>query len=680
MGLRSRFKVGITVKLAVIVFVSLTLLNLYACVFALPHMQNKFLQERESKAREEVQTAYGSMQHYYQLEVAGYLTTGEAQTYALQAIAGLSYGEDGSGHFWVTDYQPVLLANPSMPDRVGTDVSDITDADGRPLYQSLVNICTTGGEGFYDYVSVDPGATDGTASRTAYVKSFEPWDWAVGTSVSTQDIMSLSGWNKYTLGTLSGITALLIVLLFIVVTRIVIIRPLASMVKTSEALAEGDVDQKVEVKSSDEIGALAAAHSRVINYMKEMAGATERIASGDLSVEVTPRSDRDVLAKSFARMIENQRNLIGKVKSAALGVAQASKQLSRASEQTAQATQQIASTIQQVAKGASEQTISLQETTRNVEQLSKAIDQIATGAHEQSGSLEEAIQVVGQVSTAINQVSTNSRIGAEAWGSTATSAEKGARMTHETVEGMEKIRKAVEIVSVKVTDLGERSNEIGKIVATIDDIAAQTNLLALNAAIEAARAGEQGRGFAVVADEVRKLAERSSVATKEIANLVGGIQSGVREAVSAMGQGTTEIESGYRLATDAGEALDDILARAKDVGKQVDEISSAAQELNSLSINMVKVIERINRIVEENVSATEHMTTNSIQVSRSIQDLSGVAEENSAATEEVSASAEEMSAQVQEVLASAQSLTHMSEVLEDSVTVFRTEQAPGPTK
>lgn len=677
MGLKNRFKFGITVKLAVIVFVSLTLLNIYACVFALPHMQNRLLYEREANAREQVQTAYCTIRNYYDIEAAGRMTTGEAQAHALEAISKLSYGDDESGYFWVTDYQPVLLANPAMEDRVGTDVSDVWDADGRPLYQNLVSICMVGSEGFYDYVWVDSSAADGTGSRTAYVKTFEPWEWAVGTSVSTEDILGLTGWNKWTLGALSGITALLIVGLFIMVTRIVVIRPLASMVRTSEALANGDVDQHVEIKSSDEIGALAAAYSRVINYMKEMAGATSKMAAGDLTVEITPRSDRDVLAKSFAQMISNQRALIGKVKATALCVADASRQLSRVSEQTAQATQQIAGTVQQVARGASEQSSSLQETTRNMEQLSRAIDQIARGARDQSSSLEEAVKVVGQLSSAIDQVSTNTKIGAEAWNSTASSAEKGALMTHETVDGMERIRKAMDMVSQRVRDLGERSNEIGKIVATIDDIAAQTNLLALNAAIEAARAGEQGRGFAVVADEVRKLAERSSVATKEIANLVGGIQTGVREAVSAMGQGTREIEVGYTLATDAGEALDDILARAKDVGRQVDEISGAAQELNALSINMVKVIERINKIVEENVSATQQMSGNSAQVSRSIQDLSGVAEENSAATEEVSASAEEMSAQVQEVLASAESLTEMSEQLEHSVSVFQIERDEG---
>ncbi|OGO07073.1 MAG: hypothetical protein A2Y61_02320 [Chloroflexi bacterium RBG_13_60_13] len=407
--------------------------------------------------------------------------------------------------------------------------------------------------------------------------------------------------------------------------------------------------------------------------MKEMAGVTKRIAAGDLAIEITPKSEKDVLAGAFSQMVASQRELIGKVKATAASVSEAGRQLSRASEQTAQATQQIASTIQMIARGAGEQSVTLQDSRRNMEQLSDTIEQISRGAQEQTRGVEEATHMVGQVSAAAGQVSANARAGADAWKSTAVSAEKGALKTHETIGGMERIKKAMDVVSKRVADLGHRSDEIGKIVATIDDIAAQTNLLALNAAIEAARAGDQGRGFAVVADEVRKLAERSSTATKEIAVLIGGIQSGVREAVGAMQQGGREVEDGYRLAADAGGALDDILERARDVGRQVDQISSAAQELDALSADMVKVIDRINKIVEQNVAATEQMSASSGNMSKSVETTSAVAEENSAAAQEVSASAEEMSAQVEEVLASAQSLADMSGELERSVTVFKTE-------
>ena len=187
--------------------------------------------------------------------------------------------------------------------------------------------------------------------------------------------------------------------LFWFVTRATISKPLASLVKTSEALAEGDVNQEIRVKANDEVGDLAAAYSRVIEYMKEMAEATSRVADGDLTIEAKPRSDRDVLGHAHARLIARQRDLIGKSKAAAANVAEASKQLTRASEQTAQATQQITATIQSVARGASEQSSSLQQTAQSMEQLTAAINQIAarcSGAVQRRGrGLEHCERSVG---------------------------------------------------------------------------------------------------------------------------------------------------------------------------------------------------------------------------------------------------------------------------------------------
>lgn len=672
---RRRIRFSVTWKLAIFVFVALTLLNIYACVFALPTMQNRLLHERETKVSEEAQTAYGMLQYYHNLENTGVLTRSDAQEQALAAIGSLSYGTDGTGYFWVTDYQPILLADQSSPSLVGTNVGSLTDLNGKPIYIDMVNISRGDGGGFYNYEWRDNNSGK-AVSEIAYAESFEPWGWTLATAASQNDISSLSGLNnKYTLGALSGVTAVFILVLFIIIVRIVIVRPLNSVAETWEALAEGDSNRTFTVRSHDEVGAVARSCRMVTARMKELIGIAERIAAGDLTVEINPRSDKDTLLKAFAQMAANQRNLIAKVKVAAASVAEASKQLSKTSEQTAQATQQVTSTIQQIAKGAAEQSTSLQMTSNNVEQLSSAIDQIAQGAQEQAKSVEKASGIVKNVSTAIVKVSTNAKAGDEEWESTASSAAEGTRKTHETVEGMDKIKKAMETVSAKITDLGDRSEEIGKIVATIDDIAAQTNLLALNAAIEAARAGEQGRGFAVVADEVRKLAERSSVATKEIAALVGGIQSRVREAVGAMQQGSKEVGVGYKLAADAGSALDDILARSEKVGRQVDQIFTAAQELQELSCGMIEAIDQINQIVEQNSAATEEMIASSGVVSKAVETTASVAEENNAASEEVSASMEEMSAQVEEVLASAQSLTDMSNELERSVAVFKTNGA-----
>jgi len=222
-----------------------------------------------------------------------------------------------------------------------------------------------------------------------------------------------------------------------------------------------------------------------------------------------------------------------------------------------------------------------------------------------------------------------------------------------------------------VQEMGKRSEEIGAIVETIQDIASQTNLLALNAAIEAARAGEHGKGFAVVADEVRKLAERSSLATKEIGGLIKRIQGTVAEAVLAMDEGAKEVESGVALANEAGSALGSILAAAEKVYTQAKEAGEAAKLMNVASDELLEAVESVSAVVEQNTASTEEMSAGASEVSQAIENIASVSEENSAAVEEVSASTEEMSAQVEEVTASAQSLMEMAKELQAVVALFK---------
>jgi methyl-accepting chemotaxis protein len=174
-----------------------------------------------------------------------------------------------------------------------------------------------------------------------------------------------------------------------------------------------------------------------------------------------------------------------------------------------------------------------------------------------------------------------------------------------------------------------------------------------------------------VADEVRKLAERASEATKEIAALIGGIQDGVADTVTAMQKGIKEVDNGFIVATKAGESLDEILERAKEVGLQVEQISSASQQLTAMSTEMVKLSDNISAIVEENTAATEEMSATAKDVAKSIEAIAGVAEENSAATEQVSAAAEEISAQVQQVVASGGGLARMGDDFEQLIGKYK---------
>ncbi|HWR70537.1 MAG TPA: methyl-accepting chemotaxis protein, partial [Dehalococcoidia bacterium] len=624
-----RIRLGLTLKLVLVADMALNIFIIYVIVFALPQMQRSALQEKETATAQQTEVAWGILQYNYQLETSGLATRNEAQERALDEITSVAPGSGQQGDFWVYDYQPVLLASASMPQLVNTNVGDVRDAKGQAVFADMVGISANEGEGLYRY-SWQAEDGSGAVATVSYVKSFQPWGWAVSTGTSIEGLTGISASQTATLGWLAGLTGVVALILFWLVIRTSVLKPLSSLVKISEALAMGDVDQEINVKSNDEIGDMAAAYAKVVDYMKEMASITSKIADGDLSVQIKPRSEKDILSNSFPQMASRQRVLIGGVKTAASSVAEASEHLSRASEQTARVTQQITNAIQHVAKGTTEQSASLQDIVVNEQKLSRAIEQMASGSQEQAASAEEADRMVKQVSVSVAQVLQNAQAGTEAWRSTAKSAEAGARTTYETVEGMKKIKEAIDLVSLRVADLGERSKEIGSIVATIDDIAAQTNLLALNAAIEAARAGEQGRGFAVVADEVRKLAERASIATKEIAALISSIQNGVSEAVKAMGRGGQEVEAGYGLAAEAGRALDDILERAQMVGKQVNQISAAAEELNALSGNMVSVIQQISKTIDENAAAAETMAESSSLVSGAIENLGGVAEENSA--------------------------------------------------
>jgi methyl-accepting chemotaxis protein len=407
--------------------------------------------------------------------------------------------------------------------------------------------------------------------------------------------------------------------------------------------------------------------------LSESAAVLYRQSEYDLTTKVAGdyRGELGKLKDALNHAMDNQTAVVVELKKVAEELADSSSQLNSASEQAGQAAQNIASSSQQVARGATDQATSLQDTMKAVEQLSMAIDQIAKGAQEQAVIMEKNVLVISQVSAAIEEISINARQATDGAKAAADSAGKGVEMSQNTVRGMDKIKRTIDDVSNRINLLGQRSKEIGKIISAIDDIADQTNLLALNAAVEAARAGEQGRGFAVVAEEVRKLAERSSNATKEIADLIGGIQYGVTETISAMNKGTGEVDGGYRLAGMAGDALEDILKRSREVGEKVEQISGAAQQLRSMSTEMVKLGDNISAIVEENTAATQQMAATAKQVSKSVEEVAGVAEENSAATENVSDAAEEITGQVQQVVVAGGTLAQMADTFKRLVAKYK---------
>ncbi|MDR3762723.1 MAG: methyl-accepting chemotaxis protein [Acidobacteriota bacterium] len=207
-----------------------------------------------------------------------------------------------------------------------------------------------------------------------------------------------------------------------------------------------------------------------------------------------------------------------------------------------------------------------------------ASEAMATGATQQDHEITNTSSAVEELTVSMKQVSNNAEASAEAARRALDAAEQGNRSVRDTLDGMQRIRASVQATAKKIKSLGDRSLEISEIINVINDITEQTNLLALNAAIEAARAGEAGRGFAVVADEVRKLAEHSRTATKDIAALIKAIQAETNEAVVVMEDGTREVEVGARLADQAGKALEAISSVVRQSAELVQEISLASKQ------------------------------------------------------------------------------------------------------
>jgi methyl-accepting chemotaxis protein len=352
--------------------------------------------------------------------------------------------------------------------------------------------------------------------------------------------------------------------------------PLKNLTGLAERIASGNLSSAVTVNErNDEVGALTRAFERMTRFLRTMAGAAEQIAAGDLRTNLQPQSPEDVLGNAFVRMTDNLRRQIG-------GVVEGAAVLGSA------ATEIVASTAQ-LASGATESAAAVSETTTTVEEIRQTSQLANQKAKAVADSAQKAVQI----------------------------SHNGRKSTEDVTAGMGRIRTQMEAIAESMMRLSEQTQTIGQIIATVEDLSAQSNLLAVNAAIEAAKAGEHGKGFGVVAQEVKSLAEQSRQATDRVRTILSDIQKATTAAVMATEQGGKAVEAGGKQTEMAGESIAALAGSVTEAAQAAMQIAASSQQQLVGMDQVAGAMENIKQASTQNVASAKQLET----AARNLSDL-----------------------------------------------------------
>ncbi len=463
-----------------------------------------------------------------------------------------------------------------------------------------------------------------------------------------------------------------------------ITKPINKAVDAIKEISTGDLSTRLTVESEDEIGVMSETFNKFTDGLRNLVNILNEVSKGNVELYFEPRSNKDEIAPAINNTVKSLKELISEtnilLESALKGRLEVRGDVSKFKggfKEILNGMNELMEVIHKpIAEGSSvleilstgdltarmegnyegyfnnikesintlatsfnslilELSEAVQATASAATQISASAEEMAAGAQEQSAQASEVATAVEEMTSTIFETTKNANVAAENAKIAGDTANTGGQVVYKTVEGMNRISEVVGRAAGTVQALGKSSDQIGEIVQVINDIADQTNLLALNAAIEAARAGEQGRGFAVVADEVRKLAERTTKATKEIAVMIKQIQKDTSDAVTSIQAGEKEVEGGKVMAVKSGESLKEIVTAANKVVDMINAVATASEEQSSAAEEISKSIESINNVTHESATGIQ-------QIARASEDLNRLTENLKALTERFRISGESM--------------------------------------
>ena len=539
--------------------------------------------ERELKIQTE--TAISTIEQIYKRQQAGLLTEEQAKTEAAALVRDMRY-DDGAGYFWIDTYEGVNVALLGRKETEGKSRINSQDPTGKFFIKEMIENGKKPGGGYTDLMFAKPNQSEPLPKRN-YTAAFTPYQWIVGTGIWIDYIDNKTAEMQARADEEFRSTVIMTTSIVIVLEIILII--------VSNVLA-----------------------SRMIGPIRTVTECMDILSTGDFrpnkvqdSLDMNRGDEIGAMSRAVKALRENVQEMVSKVVDSAEQVAAASEQLTASADQSTIAINQVADSIVNVAGACNEQFVEVEKASEQSEELKKHMDTFTDTLSASSSRIE----------------------------STNRAAEAGGQSVKNAVDQMKKIESSVSASAGVIALLGEESDKIGKIVDAIAAISDQTNLLALNAAIEAARAGEHGRGFAVVADEVRKLAEQSQGSAREISDLIGSIQEKAQNAVQSMQEGVDNVKAGTDAVDGAGKTFGEIIQMVTDIAK-------GSEQMEYIVANLVNSSDVINESVE-------NINTKSREVARESETVSAASEEQTATMHEIadaSRSLAEMAQQMQNVI------------------------------
>jgi len=404
-------------------------------------------------------------------------------------------------------------------------------------------------------------------------------------------------------------------------------------------VADGDLSSGRVFDSEDELGDLARGFQRMAGFLRgtvgQMIDAADRVENA--------ASEFASVGDAVAEASSEQRNQVRRaseqmegIRAEVQGIAESAQSLNTFMEESSSSVAELGAVGEELSQNATVLSSKVDESSSSVEQMIRSVSEVARNAEGLHDAASETSSSMEEMAVSMREVEANASETSRLSGEVATMADQGRDKVRQTIDGMYEIREATDTAQRVITSLGERVKEIGAIVEVIDDVADETNLLALNAAIIAAQAGEHGRSFSVVADEIKELADKVLSSTKEIDGQIRSVQQESANAIGAIARGAESVQSGVDLSAEAGVALEQITGAARGAGERIAEIVSAVQEQSKASSHVVELMDRVRTGVEMIRAAGAEQERSNQVVLESCTTMRDVAEQVRSTTDEQS--------------------------------------------